>query len=257
MAKGCIPDPFTAPDTMTFRPAGSTARRATLKSAVAETIAIRILDGTYPSARTLPTEAELLAEFGVSRTCLREAMQTLVGKGLIASRPKHGTSVRPQVDWNFLDGDMLTWRRKVVAQHTFLGELVAVRDLVEPEAAALAAHHASARQIAEMREALEAMGSADGARTPVTLDADVRFHRLILAASDNALISGLGACIENALRALIEITSDPTITARLPLEEHARVLEAIEARDADAARSAMAQLMGMTRAILTKARALA
>ena len=231
-------------------------RRTTLKAAVAETIALRILDGTYPADHTLPTEADLLAELGVSRTCLREALQILVGKGLISSRPKHGTRVRPSVDWNFLDSDMLTWRRKVVPQHIILGELVRVRELVEPEAAALAAHHAGAQTISEMREALQAMGIADGARTPETLDADVRFHRLILASSGNALISGLGACIENALRASIVITSDPRVTDPIALAQHAHVLEAIERRDAEDARAAMAELIGLTRAMLVHAGAL-
>jgi DNA-binding FadR family transcriptional regulator len=231
-------------------------RRTTLKAAVAETIALRILDGTYTPNNTLPTEADLLGELGVSRTCLREALQILVGKGLISSRPKHGTRVRPAVDWNFLDGDMLTWRRKVVPQHVILGELVRVRELVEPEAATLAARHADSRTIAEMREALAAMGIADGARTPDTLDADVRFHRLILASSGNALISGLGACIENALRASIVITSDPRVTDPIALAQHAHVLEAIERRDADAARASMTELVGLTRQMLVRAGAL-
>ena len=100
------------------------------------------------------------------------------------------------------------------------------------------------------------MGIADGARTPETLDADVRFHRLILASSGNALISGLGACIENALRASIVITSDPRVTDPIAIAQHAHVLEAIERRDAEGARAAMAELIGLTRAMLVRAGAL-
>jgi DNA-binding FadR family transcriptional regulator len=234
----------------------ATPLRGNLKSAVAEIIALRILDGSYPPGSTLPTEADLLADLGVSRTCLREALQTLVGKGLISSRPKHGTSVRPEVDWNFLDGQMLAWRAKVVPQHQILAELVGIRDLVEPEAAALAARHADDEAIAAMREALDAMGAADGERNPETQDADVRFHRLMLAASRNALLSGLGACIENALRASISITSDPRVSDPIALDQHRLVLDAIVARDPEAARREMAKLMSMTRNILKTARAL-
>ncbi|WP_349359938.1 FadR/GntR family transcriptional regulator [Stappia sp.] len=237
-------------------PASSPPLRGNLKSAVAETLALRILDGTYPSGTTLPTEADLLNTLGVSRTCLREALQILVGKGLISSRPKHGTSVRPEVDWNYLDSQMLAWRQKVVPQAQILSELVGIREMVEPEAAALAATHASDAEIAEMRAALDGMGVADGKRTRETLDADVRFHRLILAATRNAMLSGLGACIESALRASITITSDPRVSDPIALDQHGRVLAAIEARDPDAARSEMRALMGITHRLLDEADAL-
>lgn len=231
-------------------------RPATLKAAVAETIALRILGGTYPPGTTLPIETDLLADLGVSRTCLREALQTLVGKGLISSRPKHGTTVRPTVDWNFLDDHMLAWRRKVVPQRILLAELVGVREMVEPEASASAARHATAEAIAEMRQAVDTMERAEGRRTQDTLDADVRFHRLILASSGNALLSGLGACIETALRASIAITSDPRVTDPIAVAQHARILDAIEQRDPEAAREATRVLIGMTRRLLTAAGAL-
>lgn len=237
-------------------PAAPPPMRGNLKSTVAETIALRILDGTYPPGGTLPTEADLLGSLGVSRTCLREALQILVGKGLIASRPKHGTSVRPAVDWNYLDDQMLAWRQKVVPQGQLLAELVSIREMVEPEAAALAAQNASAEEIAAMREALNAMGLADGNRTPATQAADVRFHRLMLAASGNALLSGLGACIENALRASIRITSDPAVSDPIALGQHAEVLDAVAARAPERAREEMRKLMAMTRALLTRVKAL-
>ncbi|QGZ36691.1 FadR/GntR family transcriptional regulator [Stappia indica] len=240
----------------TSLPAASQPMRGNLKSAVAETLALRILDGTYQPGTTLPTEAELLGSLGVSRTCLREALQILVGKGLITSRPKHGTSVRPEVNWNFLDDQMLTWRQKVVPQGQLLAELVAIREMVEPEAAALAAQNADAQTIAALREALDAMGIADGNRTPATQDADVRFHRLLLAAGGNALLSGLGACIENALRASIRISSDPGVSDPIALGQHAKVLDAVEAREPERAREEMRKLMAMTRALLTRVKAL-
>ncbi len=67
------------------------AGRGRGKTRVADTIALRILGGEYAPATLLPNEATLLAEFEVSRTCLREAMQMLVAKGLVRSRPKLGT----------------------------------------------------------------------------------------------------------------------------------------------------------------------
>src|SRR5689334_18227677 len=109
------------------------ARMARGKSAVAEALMLRILGGGYPPARPLPNEGVLLAEFGVSRTCLREALQMLGAKGLVRSRPKLGTFVREPHDWNFLDADILRLRQRVVSKPVFLRELFAVRRMVEPE----------------------------------------------------------------------------------------------------------------------------
>ncbi len=226
-----------------------------LKDIVAEKVALKILDGTYRQGAILPTEADLLNEHGVSRTCLREALQVLAGKGLISSRPKRGTIVRPSVDWNFLDADMLFWRQKTIPSHQFLAELTAIRTLVEPEAAALSAENASEAELSEMREALDAMRLADGKRTPDTMEADVRFHRLMLAASGNALLSGLGACIEEALRASIAVTSSPKVEDPIALAQHALVYDAIVARDPEKARAETRTLLGMTATLLKKAKA--
>lgn len=226
-----------------------------LKDTVAEKIALKILDGTYPQGAVLPTEAELLHEHGVSRTCLREALQVLSGKGLISSRPKRGTTVRPSVDWNFLDATMLSWRQRVVPSAQFLAELTAIRAMIEPEAAALSAMNASADELEDMRDALEEMRVADGRRTPETMEADVRFHRLMLAASGNPLISGLGACIEEALRASIAVTSSPKVEDPIALAQHNLVFDAIVARDPDRARTETRALIGMTRELLQKAKA--
>ncbi len=227
-----------------------------LKDAVAEKLALRILSGTYPPGSTLPIEADLLEDFGVSRTCLREALQVLAGKGLITSRPKRGTTVRPAVDWNYLDASMLAWRQKVVPRRQLLGELIGIRALVEPEAAALAAKQATAEEIDAMSVALDVMFAARGERTKEAQEADVRFHRLLLAASHNALLSGLGACIEEALRASIAITSTPGIEDPIGVDQHRTVLDAVKARNASAARKASEVLIDVTRKMLEKAGAL-
>ncbi|MXN65829.1 FCD domain-containing protein [Stappia sp. GBMRC 2046] len=228
-----------------------------LKDVVAEKIALKIIDGTYPQGAVLPTETELLNEHGVSRTCLREALQVLSGKGLISSKPKRGTIVRPDVDWNFLDAAMLEWRQKVIPADMILAELTAIRAMVEPEAAALSALNASDEQIEEMGRALDDMRVAEGRRTPQTMEADVRFHRLMLAASGNLLLSGLGACVEGALRASIAVTSRPEVEDPIALAQHANVFDAIRDRDPEKARHEAKVLLQMTRELLRKAKAVA
>ncbi|WP_282605752.1 FadR/GntR family transcriptional regulator [Pelagibius sp. Alg239-R121] len=228
-------------------------RRLNLRDTVVEALAVRIITGTYATGTALPHETSLLEEFAVSRTCLREALQLLSGKGLIVSRPRIGTVVRERIDWNFLDADMLRWRREVIPPQTYLSELFAMRRIVEPEAAALAAERASTTQIEQIRNAFEAMGGRSDHYSDDAIEGDVTFHRLILTASGNALFSGFGACIEESLRASIKLTSRPNIEAPDSRELHGEVIEAIERGDRESARRRSHQLLDATLSSLRKA----
>lgn len=223
------------------------------KIMVARTLAGRILQGEYPPGSPLPPESTLLAEFGVSRTCLREALQVLGAKGLVVSRPRIGTLVAERIHWNFLDADMLRWRQTAVDRAVVVRELFAVRRMVEPETAALAAANIDAATLDALQAAIIEMARGNGERTPETIEADVDFHRLLLAASGNALLSGLGAVIEEALRASIWITSDPVHGARFALDMHIAVFEAVRDGKPDAARKATVALLDMTGGVLARA----
>jgi DNA-binding FadR family transcriptional regulator len=236
----------------TWSMGGTSAKSMRGKAVVVEALALRILGGDYPPEAPLPTEAALLVEFGVSRTCLREAMQLLSAKGLVRFRPKLGTSVRPMHDWNFLDAELLRLRQRVVSRPVFLRELVAVRRLVEPETAALAAKNATPGMLAKLQVAVLDMARDNGAFTLETIEADVAFHRLLLAASGNALLSGLGACIEEALRAFIQISSHPAVAIPFAVDKHIAVFEAVCDADSGAARAAMTALLDSTEAALER-----
>ena len=135
----------------------------------------------------------------------------------------------------------------------FLRELFAVRRMVEPETAALAAQHATPAMLAKLQIAVLDMARSHGARTEQTMEADVAFHRLLLAASGNALLSGLGACIEEALRASIAITSHPDVGSRFALDKHLAVFEAVCDGNSAAARKEMIALLDLTEKVLEKA----
>ena len=85
------------------------------------------------------------------------------------------------------------------------------------------------------------------------MEADVAFHRLLLAASGNALLSGLGACIEEALRASISITSHPDVGSRFALDKHLAVFEAVCDGNPAAARNHMIALLDLTEEVLEQA----
>ncbi len=80
-----------------------------LRGAVAHTLGRAVLAGDYAPGDALPSELVFAKSFGVSRGAYREAVQTLIAKRLVESRPKSGTRILPRHRWNKLDPDMLAW----------------------------------------------------------------------------------------------------------------------------------------------------
>jgi DNA-binding FadR family transcriptional regulator len=223
------------------------------KMMVAEALAGRILSGRYRPGELIPPEGELLGEFGVSRTCMREALQMLSAKGFMQSKPRIGTTVTDSIYWSHLDADVLRWRQQVVGRQPLLRELFVMRRLIEPKAASLAARNIDTRSLAALRQAVFDMARNNGARTAQTTEADVAFHRILLAASGNTLMSGFGAVVEEALRASIWITSDPANSAPFALDMHIAVFEAVSAGDSAAAQQRMTALLDTTAEALRRA----
>ena len=95
----------------------------------------RILAGQYPQHSALPTELQLCAEFGVSRTAMREATKMLAAKGLVISRKRAGTLVQDSSVWNRLDPDVLSWMSSTEPDPEFVRGLIEARLAIEPAAA--------------------------------------------------------------------------------------------------------------------------
>jgi DNA-binding FadR family transcriptional regulator len=201
-----------------------------------------IIAGVYPPGARLPGEAALLARFRVSRPTLREAFRVLAAKGLIVSRQKVGTSVRPRADWNRLDPDFLAWHLRAALNEDFVNDLFQLRQIIEPQAAALAAGARDAAALARIGAAFEDMTRAQGAPDAVTA-ADLRFHRAILDATGNLFVGALGGLIETALAATFQLGWRAADVRETRLEQHRAVLEAIGAGEPEAARQRMAELL--------------
>ncbi|MEX3956664.1 FadR/GntR family transcriptional regulator [Trinickia sp. EG282A] len=224
---------------------GRTIIQRDLHGRVAYLLATGILRGDYAPASTLPREAELMDTFGVSRTVLREALRTLTSKGLVESRPKVGTRVRPRHAWNLLDADLLEWYSQVAPPLEFALKLQEMREMVEPYAAALAARAQTDEAMGALADAHAAMAAARSIDEWVR--ADLRFHLGILAASCNELLMPLGSVIERTLEAQLRLNAKRADVFNAALGEHTAVFDAIRARNVEAARAAMAGLLGMTR----------
>jgi DNA-binding FadR family transcriptional regulator len=216
-------------------------RHGSLSDAVAGTIGRRIVSGQYKPGETLPTEPRIQEEFEVSRTAVREAIRLLSAKGLTVSRPKIGTRVRPTVDWNMLDPDVLHWQIDQNPSEEFINALFEMREIIEPAAATRAAERATDQEIAALGAAAD--GIRNEARgSPEQIRADVEFHMVILEASRNPMLRSVGALIESALSISFSL-GWRTVMAEDAVLQHRAVYDAIRMRDAEAAFLAMRRLL--------------
>jgi DNA-binding FadR family transcriptional regulator len=200
--------------------------------------------GAEGPGQSLPSEPELCVRLGVSRALLREAIKVLAAKGLVESRPKLGTVVRPRRAWNLLDPDILAWHGEAGPDEWLLRNLVEVRLIVEPQAARLAAARATEEDIAAMEAWCQRMHTTVDTRDAF-IAADIRFHTVLLAAAHNDLLEQLIAAISAALRVSIKVTyGGGGVKASLP--RHVTVVTAIRAHDADGAEAAVRDLIRAT-----------
>jgi DNA-binding FadR family transcriptional regulator len=205
-----------------------------------DAIARRVLSGTLPEGATLDVVA-LQEELGVSLTALRESLKVLAAKGLVDARQKRGTYVRPRADWNLLDPDVLRWQFSAEADVSLLRSLDEVRGIIEPAAVRLAATRRTEEDLARLDGALEAMSGAAGPRAEI--DADLSFHRALLSATHNELLDRMQTVLESALAARDQLVHGTEEASDDPVPSHRAVLDAVRARDADAAEAAMRALL--------------
>lgn len=216
-----------------------------LHGQIVHSIGRRIVSGEIRPGEQLPTPARVNASRGV----VREAIKVLAAKGLVVSRPRTGTRVRPPESWNLLDADVLAWRKEGLSAGTFLGKLTAVRLIMEPGAAELAARRAGPVEVERLRVALRDMREALD-RTPPDYDAyneaDIRFHRAIVQACDNDVIEQMGAIVNTALLVAFNAAVRVPGLARASLPRHQAILDAIRRRQPNQARALMSRLVENT-----------
>lgn len=205
-----------------------------------ESLGHEIVTGAY-DGRHFPTEAELSERYRASRSVTREAVKMLTAKGLLSARPRHGTVIEPESEWNLLDPDVLRWLLERKFSIALLAHFTEMRLGIEPAAAAFAATRADDAAIEQIRDALQRMYRAEeGDGDPLLSDID--FHVAILKATNNPFYAQLYELENTALRISIHFTNGiQGHTASLP--DHQAVFDAIEARDPDAARSHMHRIV--------------
>lgn len=205
-------------------------RRSPLAEQAAEALLSRIRAGEWGLGHKLPGETTLSAQLSVGRSTVREAIRGLAGRGVLESRQGAGvfvTSLEPSGDW-----DTVLARADVVA-------VIEARVAIEAEAAALAAGRRTPADLRALRQALVDR-SKTGTSLEAHVDADMAFHRAVVAAAHNEVLSELfDAFVPRIHRAMVDMLR----ISPLPSEEadhasHEVLFEAIRARDALAAAGA-------------------
>lgn len=220
-----------------------------LHGQIVEELGARIVRGYYEPGAPLYADA-LEVEFDVSKTVVREALRVVAAKGLVETRQKRGTVVLPRTRWGLLDSDVLRWKSDGKPDFEFLENLAEVRLIVEPAAAALAAERRTDADLAVLDDALRAMADAD----PDTMvAADVRFHRAVLEAAHNELLSEMEVVLAAGLQHRDEFVHHSQ-NASDPVPAHQSLLDAIRAGDQTLARQTVEELLAQASADLAVAR---
>lgn len=210
----------------------------------------RILDGTLPAGARLPSESELVDEYAVSRTVVREAVVLLRAEGLVETFQGRGSFVLA-----LPEPTSFTVEASTIRSHHDVLAMIDFRLGVEPEAAHLAARRAASAP--RGTEELEAVGAAldafDGIAPEHAVEADFAFHRAVAAASGNRfyvdLVDSLGPMMIMLPRTRLPEEYSLTDAAHVDRvrREHEEVAAAVLAGDQETARAAMRVHLGNTR----------
>lgn len=210
-----------------------------------EALRLFILDEMIELGAELPSQGELCAKLGVSRTVIREAMRVLESQGLVEVSQGKRPRVLPANTQAVMDGLSTLMERSSVT----LLDVLAVRRPVEIEAAILAAERATDGHLRQMREANEALARAQTIEEQIL--ADMRFHNIIAEATGNPVF---GIVLDVLAQFLFE-SRRQTLTqsgAKVALRHHQRLLTAIEERDLSKTRQAAEDGMRQTEADLNR-----
>jgi DNA-binding FadR family transcriptional regulator len=201
-----------------------------------------IVAGRYPPGTAVPPEPVLGEELGVSRTVVREAVKSLVAKGLLSTGPKVGTRVLPPQQWNWFDPDVIVWQSQAGLTREFLQDLQELRRVVEPAAVRMAALRATGEDIAVVEEAFAGMKKAVEQGGDYVLH-DLRFHQGLLKACHNRMLVQMSKALSALLRTSFEVSTSRKDGPRNSLPLHRAVLDAVVARDPERAERAILVLI--------------
>jgi DNA-binding FadR family transcriptional regulator len=198
---------------------------------VVEQVEQAVLSGALKPGERLPSERELMAQFGVSRSTVREALRVLESGGMVRSRPgdPHGPLVLPYSP----AGLEKSLSRLAQLDQLSLAELLQFRMVVEGGAYLLAGRMRTDEQLAEMQRALDAMERASETGYAAFSEADLAFHDTVARISGNMLIVICSQVVHGVVLDMIagklEQAADAHAVMAETLDHHRQVLAAVQA----------------------------
>jgi GntR family transcriptional repressor for pyruvate dehydrogenase complex len=215
-----------------------------------------VTGGRLEAGSQLPREADVAAQFGVSRGVARECIRGLEERGLVTVKHGRGATVNDPTRWRVLDPDVLHALLGSARGAEVLREYLECRRILEIEAAGLAARRATEPQLAALADAFAGMTAAaeraddNPAAEDLYHAADIAFHRALIDATGNRALGNLTEPIHRALTAARRPLARPDRRFDRSLPEHERILRAVARGDADGARDAMAAHLATVEAYL-------
>ncbi|MDR6554247.1 FadR/GntR family transcriptional regulator [Paenibacillus qinlingensis] len=163
-----------------------TLRRPKLVDDVVTQLQKKISDGELKIGDKIPTEPELMEQFGVGRSTIREAVRVLVHAGLLEKKQGFGTFLTGHSDAAMQEPLVNRLRRAEIL------EVYEVRKMLELEISRLAAERRDETDLEQMREALhQRLKALESANMDAYLTADLAFHQAIAVASKNSIVVDL------------------------------------------------------------------
>jgi DNA-binding FadR family transcriptional regulator len=208
-------------------------RRFSLVEQAADQIAARITAGEWEIGAKLPTESALAGQLGVGRSTVREAVKELRGRGMIEARQGSGVFVialERSEEWD------------AVLRRADIDDVLEVREAIEVKAAELAASRRDSRDLDRLRAMLKGRADAENGRSDDNLvDADLEFHRAVVRAAHNPVLSELFESFAPRIRAamLDMLRLSPDGRHRHDQDAHSQIMAAIRQRDPVRAAAAM------------------
>ena len=209
---------------------------------VVDQIVRLISSGELKPGDKLPSELEMTRRFGISRISLREAMKLLEAKGYIESQGRRGKFVRSVMD-NALSSPI---EGMISVDHRKIWELLAVRRIIDSEAAFLAAEKATDRQMKTLREFRRDAQSLGTDRLVNSHDGGklyTSFYNNLADATNNTIFAHIMKSIATLLKGALPYSRQKLQkvpdSSKMIYEQHIAILECIEKRDPDGAKKAV------------------
>lgn len=214
-----------------------------LHAGVLDQLGTLIASGELAEGEVLSIE-RLEARFGVSRSVIREAIRVLESMGMLTSRRRVGLTVAGRAAWNVFDPRIIRWRLEGDDREAQLASLSELRLGFEPVAAALAARRATPEQCGTLAGAVMDMAvHGRSGDQEAYLDADIRFHRTLLAASGNEMLAALAGVVAEVLAGRTHHHLMPATPNPAAIRLHGDIAQAVQAGDPVAAEAAMREII--------------